>query len=356
MSQLDRALEYRKNGMEILPLLPNSKKPLIQWKGTPPLTASEIKNFFGDSQNNIGIFCGQKSNNLLVIDFDSRRAFDEYREDFSYILNRTLATRTRRGRHIFTRTPEPVFCNPYQTIREVDLKIGGYVVAPESQIDGFQYEFFNNAQIYKLKSLDELPFPRRKSTTDFSQKTIASIKPYGLPWNLFNILKGETERYQTRSHAEQALLTYCINQGWNFEQVLTLFLIHAIGDTHFNQHPEPTKYLYASYQNAVDYLLNNRRDIDVRIDNLYQWANSQEWHGRQGDYDRAVFLAFLQIAKRTGKMEIGAALREIAMVTGNRRLESIRRSIKRIPCLKYIERETSNRYEISEGTTCIQSF
>lgn len=357
MSQLERAIEYRKNALEILPLVPGSKKPLIRWKEKPPLTDTEIMNYFGNTPNNIGILCGPISDNLLVLDFDSRRAWEEYKRDLSHIANNTLATRTRRGYHIFTRTPDPIFYNPYQSLSEIDVKYNGYVVAPESQIGDFQYEFFTNSEIYRLEALEELPFPLKKvqdiNTNIIHQNT---DKPYGLPWRLFNVLKGRTEGWKSRSHAEQALITYCVNQGWDIDQLVPLFTMKAISSTHFKEHKNPMQYLLISFRKAQEYLSNNRREIDRQIDDLFQLAQTHKWPSRTADYDRAVFMAFLKIAKRTGKLEVGASTREIAEMAGINSLATVEKSKNRIPFLHLSGRAVSNVYRIGEGTNLAQSL
>jgi len=356
MNQFERALEYRKNGLEILPLIPDSKRPLVQWKDKPPLTDFELKNYFNETKNNIGIFCGPKSGNLLVIDFDSLRSWDEYRGSLSHILNRTFATKTRRGYHVFTRTPDPIFHNPYLGINNIDIKFNGYVVAPKSKIGDFQYECLMNDDIYQLESLDELPFPLKPKQELNQQKYYSTLdKPYGLPWHLFNSLKGNRSGYNSRSNAEQALITYCIAQGWTFEQIHILFSTHAVEHTHFRRHRNPIKYLHDSFQNAVTYLKNNPRDIDLKIDSCYQWAISYKWPGRAGEYDRAVFIALLRIAKRTGKLEIGASLREISEMTGMT-ISAAKRSLERIPFVHHTGRSTSKVYLIDQGTNSTQSF
>lgn len=356
MSQLARAIEYRENRLEIIPLYPGKKEPLIKWKDRPPLTDTEISNYFSDTPNNIGIFCGPKSDNLLVMDFDSRRAWEEYKGALSHIADKTLVTRTRRGYHIFTRTPGPIFNNPYQSQNEIDVKYNGYVVAPDSRVGDFQYEFFTNYSIYRLEALEELPFPL-KSVPDKNQYIIqhTTDKPYGLPWRLFNVLKGKTEGWKSRSHAEQALITYCVNQGWDIDQIVSLFTMHAISSTHFKEHKDPMLYLSISFRKAQEYLSNNIREIDRQIDDLFHLAQIHKWASRTADYDRVVFMAFLKIAKRSGKLEVSASIREIAEMTGINST-TVKISIERIPFLHLSGRAISNVYRIGEGTNFTQSL
>jgi hypothetical protein len=354
MSQLARAIEYRENRLEVIPLYPGKKEPLIGWKNRPPLTDAEIQNYFSKDENNIGVFCGPKSDNLLVIDFDSRRAWEEYRKELSHIANKTLVTKTRRGYHIFTRTPGPILNNPYRSLKEIDVKYNGYVVAPESRIGDFQYEFFANYSIYRLEALEELPFPL-KTEQDRNKIHRDTDKPYGLPWRLFNVLKGKTEGWKSRSHAEQALITYCVNQGWDIDQIVSLFTMHAISGTHFKEHKDPMQYLLISFRKAQEYLSNNKREIDRKIDDLFHLAQTHKWSSRTADYDRVVFMAFLKIAKRSGKLEVGASIREIAEMTGINST-TVKISIERIPFLHLSGRAISNVYRIGEGTNFTQSL
>ena len=220
MTQLELAMKYRESGLQVLALRENSKEPLEPWKEYQqrPLTDSELFERFKDDRKNIGILCGPISNNLLVIDFDSKRAFEEYRRDLEPLLNRSLVTKTRRGVHLYARTDAPLNAGTFESVKEIDFKYRGYVVAPESQIDGFQYQFFNDTEIVKITP-EQLPFKlnkRNPSSAEISQArrniSIGYGRPYGISEKFFKALKGQHDltRYESRSEAEQALITVCI--------------------------------------------------------------------------------------------------------------------------------------------------
>jgi len=87
---------YRKLGLNVIPFLPKSKRPAIDWKKYQ--AEKYLDDFPPDC--NLGIVCGITSGNLVVIDLDSPELLDEFRE----YLDSTLVVKTgKKGYHIYLR-------------------------------------------------------------------------------------------------------------------------------------------------------------------------------------------------------------------------------------------------------------
>ena len=158
---------------------------------------------------------------------------------------------------------------------------------------------------------------------------------------LFQALYGIKGEYPSRSEADQALITYCVNNGWTAENIIYLFEVHATKETKFKEKGNHGySYLKTCYSNAVEYLINNRTAIDRQIDALTLWTeNKDNWKGRTALTDQAVFQAFLQIARRTGKVsDFYASIREIAEAAGIGK-NTASKALERIPFLKLLRKD-----------------
>ena len=165
------AVNYAALGWSVIPLKPNSKSPLIPWleyqKRLP--TMEELRNWFENTQNNLGIVTGSLSQ-LSVVDADDLTHFLAQAPIHSPI----SAMTPRPGKHFYFRYSGET--NSASKIADhIDVRgEGGYVVAPPSVVDGHRYRFLNN---YLNPSL--LPdFPRE--LLDVSIKAVnggMAVKP-----------------------------------------------------------------------------------------------------------------------------------------------------------------------------------
>ena len=136
--------------LNVIPVEPNSKKPAIPWKEyqkkkyDKPLPES----------TNYGVICGEISNNLVVIDFDDRKLYDEF---FSDIETFTVET-PHGGVHLYFFADKPVRKIPKYKGYPIDVQgVGSLVVVPPSRIDGKQYKVIKDVGIKHadvLKLLD----------------------------------------------------------------------------------------------------------------------------------------------------------------------------------------------------------
>ena len=363
MQQLATALKYRDNGLQSFCLPSGSKRPSGPWKRFTerPNTTQQLHDMF-TRDSNIAVVCGQISGNLVVLDFDSMAAFRRYQRMMAPLLNDALVVKTARGVHVWVRLPfVPRTSKPYP---DIDIKgEGGYVVAPRSlHPTGAQYTFWDEFVNPPVIDPSLLPFEvleygaapaKAKKEKAQSHIYIEAPRPYGIPSRLWRGLRGELDssRYASRSEQEMALVTNCVKDGWSWDEVEALFLMHAVLGTKFRDkcvNPEKASaWLYSAYNASQEYLAANRRQIDIEIE---RFASLAYFEGRTRHTDEAVFHAIIEIARRAGKVSrIGASVREVAELAGIQRCTA-KRSIHRIP---WIQRETKSEEDVSASYSLI---
>jgi len=141
-------MAYIANGLSVIPIKPRDKAPAISWrpyqKDAPSL--AEVQKWFKGTDNNIGIVTGKVSGNLVVLDFDDAKAFEEFVEalsnDLKDVVMNTWRVRTSRGFHVYLRVDTDKTVSSVK-FNGVDVKAeGGYVVAPPSvHPSGARYTF-----------------------------------------------------------------------------------------------------------------------------------------------------------------------------------------------------------------------
>lgn len=95
-------------GASVIPLKKNDKKPAIKWKKytEQKLTKEEIEEVLQkEDSKNIGIVCGEISDNLLVLDIDKEELFEKL--NLGEIAAKTLTVKTAKGYHIYLRIDDP---------------------------------------------------------------------------------------------------------------------------------------------------------------------------------------------------------------------------------------------------------
>ncbi|MFH1772994.1 MAG: bifunctional DNA primase/polymerase [Patescibacteria group bacterium] len=136
---LQAALHYVDLGFSVIPIPPNSKKPIIKWKTyqTKKATKEEIQKWFSQFPNaNVGIVTGAISG-IVVIDVEAGGKP-------GVNLPPTVISKTGRdGRHYYYKHPGKTINNPTKILDKTDIRgDGGFVVAPPSIIQPNQkYEW-----------------------------------------------------------------------------------------------------------------------------------------------------------------------------------------------------------------------
>lgn len=99
---------FIENKCSVIPLKKNDKKPAIKWKRytEEKLTREEIEQVLQkEDSKNIGVICGEISDNLLVLDIDNAELFEKL--NLGEIAAKTLTVRTAHGYHIYLRIDDP---------------------------------------------------------------------------------------------------------------------------------------------------------------------------------------------------------------------------------------------------------
>lgn len=214
------AAEYAGHGLSVVAALPRSKVPLLEWKAyqyEPPSCFERKAMFSFENDLNIGVVCGVASDNLAVIDCESRQAFGkQLRQCERAGIADTWIDETYRGGHILTKTPVAVQGKSFKTDGFEVRAQGQFVLLPPStHPTGAVYRFINQpAAIVKVPSLEALDWLKLEPASQHK----------ALPRRARQILLGDHyDRYDSRSEAEQAIVTSLFNSGFNFYETLALF-------------------------------------------------------------------------------------------------------------------------------------
>ena len=154
MSKLTKYLQlYEKQGLCTIPIPFKSKVATIEWKKYQERlpTSEESEKWFSNNECNIAIVCGEVSDNLIVLDCDSKEKYEELKPviegklGIDKLETCTPIVKTGKGYHIYFKTPTPV-----KSIKFPNLDIkgeGGYVIAPPSiHPNGQNYIFVNSVK------------------------------------------------------------------------------------------------------------------------------------------------------------------------------------------------------------------
>jgi len=153
ISKLDQAKTFLSMAIAVIPLRHRGKEPQLiasweKYKSQLPTQYDLIK-WFGSGWQNYGVVCGW--NDLAVIDFDTREAFEIWHGFYTQYLLRVyeampFMVRTARGAHVYVRMPGR---GNNQKRRGVDVKFHGYVVGPGStHPSGAMYEAMNHEYVF----------------------------------------------------------------------------------------------------------------------------------------------------------------------------------------------------------------
>ena len=159
---LKKILEfYFQEGLNVLPLRPAAKDPkgiLKSWKKYQKeklykdvdMACADIFTRLG----NVGIVCGEISDNFFAIDFDNEDLYYKFLEaippEIKEIVEKTTIVKTKRGFHIWLKGDG--FCPESTKIGKIDIKgQPSLVVAPPSiHPDFVRYEFYQMNPIVRI--------------------------------------------------------------------------------------------------------------------------------------------------------------------------------------------------------------
>jgi len=154
MSSKEIVSKLNAQNLNVIPLLPKSKSPSVEWKKYQTEKYSEEIH----SSNNIGVICGKVSDGLYVIDIDSSDQ-ELIEKILPNAYDVTQVVKTGKGFHIYGKTQKNL-----KTLRlngplgHIDIQSDGtYVVGPSSvHSNGNTYEIISNTANIATLNLDEI--------------------------------------------------------------------------------------------------------------------------------------------------------------------------------------------------------
>ena len=156
-NMLHFALGYARRGFDVVPLIPNTKRPLQKFADRPPMTEQEIIEVWTKTPTaNIAL----KTRDFFVIDIDVHGEKNGYQalKEWEHVrtIPRTSQVLTASGgKHLYFKKPVG-FTMPQKVdfLDGVDIKfhVNNYVVAPPSVVNGAVYRWDME------KSLENLAF------------------------------------------------------------------------------------------------------------------------------------------------------------------------------------------------------
>lgn len=356
-SSLAYALDYHGDGITVLPLRPGDKRPSVEWKEYQerPQREDELPDLFGDDRLNVGVLGGSTSDGLLILDHDRPEDSIQLHKSsiYNYLIEQAPVVKTRRGFHIWVKTPIPVLSSKAEAYGIDVLGERKYAVAPPSRVlrehHRDQLYLFTGKKILPILRLDNEQFAELRDLLslktalddtnhggDLTDATGARLDApgafYGLGMGVWNRLRSP-ESVGNRSEVEAGIVLRAVGIGWTFEDVYELFRRHAGPGSKFREKlaqgygESYLRILYASAERKVLQDMTAReRALNDALD-LLQRKNP--FSGRSAATDRAVLTAILEIQREVGNPSISPGIRRLAERAG---LEGkiIRRSIDRL--------------------------
>jgi hypothetical protein len=201
------------------------------------------------------------------------------------------------------------------------------------------------------------------------QQPLRIDKRRGPSGRIFALLRhGDREgRYNSRSEVVQAIALAAVNAKLPEQWLLKVLLDPNNGGgekvqelTRTKGEREAHRYVAMMYRNAVKRYVaqppfHSRSDVIDRIDEIERGAaaDAERWKERAGTTDLAVLHAHLQIMRRCGSIDHGAAFREVARLSGINSISTVSAAHSRLErsgylrCVARAKHEASARYIVA---------
>ena len=193
MNTKERVEKYLQWGYNVLPAKDGAKYPVKGWQKyqSERYPREEIEEWLNHGKGNWVVVCGKISGNLLVLDFDEPKIYEEFKRKIEPKLLDTFMVKTgKKGYHIHYRTQEPV--NSTKMGKVDILGEGKLAVLPPSihPETGQRYEVINDREPLKIGNreleeifsvLREITGPKTPETgriEDYISKIVNLIAPY----------------------------------------------------------------------------------------------------------------------------------------------------------------------------------
>lgn len=308
---VEAAKQYHQLGFSIIPLKKGTKIPVTFWKNQQMYKIPKTRIDADFKGNGIGVITGPVSGNLLVIDCDTKEAFDKYRDIAEKHNFAKWLVETNRGGHIWLLYEGGKIMN-YTVRQESDsvefwAESNHYVVAPPS-VNG------DTGQVYTWVVL-EGEFP-----PVLSVRTLRELFPFldvriasELPHAAHEVLvEGNTKKYGgDNSAAEFAAVCSLVTTGYSDDEILELF--EEFSPPHFSERDEAwfRKQMIAPAREEHKPL----RDREL-IRKVVSWIHAQPWPGKAGSTDKKILLALTERAKLESETDARMTIREAGLLAG----------------------------------------
>lgn len=109
-------------GWNVIPVMQKSKAPTIGWTEwqTNRIPYEKLEEWFGTGEPGIGVVCGQVSNGLAVLDFDTFEAYGRWTKANPDLATSLPSARSGRGFHIFFRSVDYLPSGQFRLIGETE--------------------------------------------------------------------------------------------------------------------------------------------------------------------------------------------------------------------------------------------
>lgn len=314
-------------GFDTIPLKPYSKSPIFNnW----PLRVPTEMWDHAPKDANLGIrFAGKK--NIASIDSDDKNIpgtfvrVKKLFEELGYSLDQfpVIQTASRHGRHIYFQLDQSLdgsfkILNKTLGAGEFRYGNGAFNVAPPSIVDGSIYRIIHG----NFSNLPTIPIEVINQFVDLSGGSL-DFQPatMRIPRNPYALLKGiNHNKYPSRSEVDQGVVLGLVNKHFTFAEIYKAFLDHSTNSKFLEKHKQnpkiAEKYLRNSYNNAIKYADKNESLDRRKAYAIFEEAKHMPWPKKTGQVDRVVYMALGRIAFESGKLEIHASCRDLAILAG----------------------------------------
>jgi predicted transcriptional regulator len=333
MDVREQAAEYAGLGYAPIPLTARGKTPAVKgWPSMPvPLQWANVRD-----GGNLGLRAGD---GIAFVDCDNPATFASATLFFGglgyYVTDdgAPVVATPSGGRHVYVSFRGGLPGDWRRLAKDFgagEFRYGpaSFVAAPPSEVDGKSYELVGGdlRQLPKLEVADVLPILGNQDTgePDPAAAILATIQtgePGRISKGTWALLRGEgCDRYPSRSEAEAAIVTGCVNAGLSFGAILGLFLRHPaagkFAELHAKRPSAAIGYLRRTWENAQTWTAAHASEGRKLAFQAVQWAQARPWPGRTGRTDHLCYLAHALTAYEVGKLEYHLSERELAETAG----------------------------------------
>jgi len=299
-SILDYLQLYRDLGFCVIPALPRSKRPAVDWMEFQTRQPSDeeydewTRKYWSRTEPyNLGVVCGRVSGGLVNLDFESVEAYRRFFPKHRKLEEETMTVKTSRGIHVYLRTadPEPVLSFK---VPQLDMEVrseGCFVVLPPSiHPSGKRYVlnpiFFDKPNITVVEDLAESLWRRIE---ELGVKKPANVIEKALEERMGKAYRGEDPPCIKR-------LLEGFTEGWRNEAAMRL--------TSYWLYTRKLK-AESVWKRLKDWNAKNRPPLDERelksvLDHVAKYGYRYGCHSLMPFCDRSE----CRFAKETGGIEI----------------------------------------------------